>query len=142
MRTVFADSGYWIAMQYPGDELHERAKAVTAQLGNARIVTSQMVLVEFLTFMGVRGELLRQAAVSVVRRLEEDADVEILPLSSDQFSSAFDLYSSRLDKNWSITDCASFIIMEKMSITEALAHDQDFEQAGFIALLRPSNASI
>jgi predicted nucleic acid-binding protein len=142
VRIVFADSGYWIAMLDPGDDLHERAEAVTAQLGNARIVTSQMALVEFLTFVGIRGERLRQAAVSAVRRLEENADVEILPQSSDQFSSAFDLYSSRLDKNWSITDCASFIIMEQMRITEALAHDQDFEQAGFIALLRSSSASL
>ena len=48
MREVFADTGYWIAMFDPSDEMHERAMTVTARLGLCRIVTSQMVLVEFL----------------------------------------------------------------------------------------------
>ena len=126
-------------MSHPGDEWHENAVAVAGQLGNALIVTSQMVLVEFLTHLGGRGEQQRQAAVEAVRRLETDPDVEILPQSSGQFGSAFSMYSSRLDKNWSLTDCASFVIMENRNIMEALAHDHNFEQAGFVALLRPPN---
>ena len=59
-----------------------------------------------------------------------------MPQTSAQFDAAVDRYASRLDKNWSLTDCASFILMEEMDITEALAHDRDFEQAGFVALLR------
>ena len=141
MRTVFADSGYWIAMLNPLDELHERAKAVTAQLGNARIVTSQMVLAEFLNFVSGRGQHLRHFAGSVVRKLEENSDVEIFPQSSGQFDSAVTRYSTRLDKRWSLTDCASFVLMEELSIRESLAHDRNFEQAGFVALLRPSNIS-
>ena len=51
MRVVFADSGYWIAMFNPVDSLHEKAETVTARLGIFRIMTTQMVLVEFLNFM-------------------------------------------------------------------------------------------
>ena len=51
---------------------------------------------------------------------------------------AFELYSFRQDQSWSLTDCASFLVMEERGITEALAHDRDFEQAGFTALLRNS----
>jgi predicted nucleic acid-binding protein len=40
------------------------------------------------------------------------------------------------DKEWSLTDCASFEIMRERGLTEALAHDQHFVQAGFVALLR------
>ena len=46
------------------------------------------------------------------------------------------MYGSRLDQTWSLTDCASFLVMEQRGITDALAHDRDFEQAGFVALLR------
>ena len=46
------------------------------------------------------------------------------------------LYKKRPDKEWSITDCVSFKIMEEYGITEALAYDKHFEQVGFIALLR------
>ena len=52
MRTVFADTGYWIAMSNPRDQWYENAKSATARLGSVRIVTSQMVLVEFLKLYG------------------------------------------------------------------------------------------
>ena len=137
MRTVFADAGYWIAKLNPRDDWHENAKTVTVQLGKFRVVTSQMVLVEFLTHCGGRGQELRVSAANVVDDLVKDPSVEIVPQSSAQFNSALERYSSRPDKNWSLTDCASFLVMEELSIREALAHDRNFEQAGFIALLRP-----
>jgi predicted nucleic acid-binding protein len=43
MRTVFADAGYWIALVNPDDDLHHRAKSVSASLAPLRIVTSEMV---------------------------------------------------------------------------------------------------
>jgi len=45
------------------------------------------------------------------------------------------LYSSRPDKDWGVTDCASFVTMKDRAITEALTVDRHFEQAGFCALL-------
>jgi predicted nucleic acid-binding protein len=40
------------------------------------------------------------------------------------------------DKEWSLTDCISFLLMRERGIHEALTHDHHFEQAGFVALLR------
>ena len=136
MRVVFADSGYWIAMFNPADSLHETAGTLTDQLGEFRIVTTQMVLVEFLNFMSSKGEFLRDAALDAVRSLERNPTVEIVEQTPIQFESALDLYASRPDQRWGITDCSSFLLMEERSITEALAYDRDFEQAGFVALLR------
>ena len=136
MRTVFADSGYWIAMSNPRDQWYENAKAITAQLGSVQIVTSQMVLVEFLNFMSGRGQPLREKALSVVSDLTENPGVEIVPQSRALFDSAIARYASRSDQKWGITDCASFVVMEARNISEALAYDRDFEQAGFVALLR------
>ena len=137
MRTVFADTGYWIAMSNPRDQWYENVKSATARLGSVRIVTSQMVLVEFLNYMGGRSQqLLREKALSVVRNLTEDPGVEIVQQSGAQFDSAVTRYASRSDQDWSLTDCASFLVMEERNIKEALAHDRDFEQAGFVALLR------
>ena len=79
---------------------------------------------------------MRKVAVSVVKDILDDSHVEVIPQSDEQFQSAFELYEARLDKQWSLTDCASFQIMEDHDIKEALAHDRDFEQAGFIPLLR------
>ena len=38
-------------------------------------------------------------------------------------------------KEWSITDCSSFLVMEHLNIWEALANDHHFVQAGFFILL-------
>ena len=41
----------------------------------------------------------------------------------------------RLDKDWSLTDCISFIVMRRRGLTDALTSDHHFEQAGFTILL-------
>ena len=125
----------FVSLNESSDRLLEAA-AITERLGFCRIVTSQMVLVEFLNYMGGRGQSLREKAMSVVKCLTDTSSVEIVPQTQDQFDEAAALYSSRSDKGWSLTDCASFILMKQMNISEALAHDRDFEQAGFVALLK------
>jgi len=47
------------------------------------------------------------------------------------------LFCSRLDKEWGLIDCVSFIVMQERGLTNALTTDEHFEQAGFRALLRP-----
>ena len=55
MKAVFADTGYWIALLNPHDELHECAQQVSKSLAPVRIVTSEMVLVELLNYFAGRG---------------------------------------------------------------------------------------
>ena len=135
---MFADTGYWAALQDSRDRLHERALALTKEIEPLRVVTTQMVLVEVLNMFGSRGEQQRRLALEVVERAERSLDVEIVPQTAAQFRAAVERYTERADQTWSLTDCASFIVMEERGITEALAHDRDFEQAGFTALLRGS----
>ena len=136
MRVVVADAGYWIALWNPRDPLHQPALAVAATLGAAAVVTTQVVLIEALNFMARMGEFRRRFAAQMVQRLRDDPDVEIVPQTDAQFAAAVERYATRPDQTWSLTDCASFLVMEQRNITEALAYDRDFEQAGFTALLR------
>jgi predicted nucleic acid-binding protein len=136
MNAVFADAGHWIALFNPRDQLHDKA-VVAAQITQGRlIVTSQMVLTEFLNHYASFGEPFRQRAVQVVRSLQADANVEVIVQTVEQFEAALTLYAQRQDKAWGFTDCASFVIMQERGITEALAHDEHFSQAGFRLLLR------
>ena len=135
-RTLFADSGYWIALLFSRDQLHERAREMAAGLGSVAIVTTQMALAEALNHLAGEGERLRNLAVQTVRELEVRPDVEIVPQTDAQFTAAVERYAARSDQRWSLTDCASFLVMEERNISEALAYDRDFEQAGFVALLR------
>jgi predicted nucleic acid-binding protein len=45
------------------------------------------------------------------------------------------MYIARTDKDWSLTDCISFSIMENRGITDALTADHHFQQAGFKTLM-------
>ena len=139
-RTLFADSGHWIALLYPRDQMHERAKSVAARLRAIPIVTTQMALAEALNHLSREGEQLRQLTVQMVRDLEANPNVEIVPQTEAQFRATVERYAARSDHRWSLTDCASFLVMEQRGIAEALAYDRDFEQAGFVALLREGQA--
>lgn len=95
-----------------------------------------MVFSEFLTEMGSRSRYNRESAARLVRSIQLDERVTIVPQTPELFESALSLYERRPDKQWSLTDCASFVICEEQGITEALAFDQHYEQAGITALLR------
>ena len=136
MSAVFADAGYWIALWNPRDALHRRSLAVADALGTSDVVTTQLALVEALNSMADKPEYRRTFAARMVHDLEADPSVEIVPQTDAQFRTAVERYAARSDQTWSLTDCASFLVMEERNITEALAYDRDFEQAGFRALLR------
>ena len=136
MNEVFADAGYWVAMVNPDDNWHRNAQSATQSLGNRKIVTTEMVLVEFFAHMSGGGSESRALAVDTLKDINSNPDIEIVEQTHEQFEKAVERYGERLDQRWSLTDCASFLEMEDRGITEALAHDIDFVQARFVALMR------
>ena len=140
MSAVFADAGYFIANLDDRVPLYERTQTVATDLGSFSTVTTQMVVVEVFNYVSSGGDHLRSLAVETVRDLEARPDVEIVQQTDAQFRAAVELYAARPDQTWSLTACASFLVMEDRNITEALAYDRDFEQAGFTALLREVQA--
>lgn len=136
MRVVFADSGYFIALLQPDDRVHRSARAMATDSEDDAIVTTEMVLVELFSHMSRRGESARLAAHTLVSELRDDPHTDIVPQTTEQFRAAAELYAARADQRWSLTDCASFPVMQERGISEALAYDRDFKQDGFAALLR------
>lgn len=136
MTVVFADAGYWIALFNPRDALHNKALVVSQTTQAQSIVTSQMVLIEFLNHYASMGSQFRQRAVEVVESLQQAPEVYVVPQTSEQFTKALSFYAQRKDKDWGFVDCTSFLIMQERGILQALAYDDHFRQAGFIPLLR------
>ncbi len=136
MKKVFADTGYWIAVVNPHDDLHDKALQVSGSLGPHLIVTSEMVLSEVAAYFSDKGNRLRQGVVDLIRSIRANPNSRVVPQTSLQFQDALALYQQSFDKEWSLTDCSSFLIMRELKIGEALAHDKHFEQAGLVALLR------
>ena len=67
---------------------------------------------------------------------DTDAAGDVVPASRDLLDPALDLYHQHSDKQWTLTDCVSFVIIRERGVTEALTGDRHFEQAGFSALLK------
>ncbi|MGH9440394.1 MAG: type II toxin-antitoxin system VapC family toxin, partial [Terriglobia bacterium] len=117
-------------------EFHLPALALAEELeaGGVRLLTTWAVMLEI-------GNALskvqyRHAALQLLSSLQADPSVEIIPISDQLLDHALELYSERPDKEWSLTDCISFVVMRARSITDALTTDEHFHQAGFRVLLR------
>ena len=133
MKRVFADTFYFIALLNPADQGHRRACATATEPGIS-VVTTRWVLVEFCDAFS--GTHLRAACARMVKTLLADPKVLVCGEGSDVFDRSLDHYAKRPDKEWSLTDCISFVVMAEESLTEALTADHHFEQAGFVALLK------
>jgi len=133
---VFLDSAYAIALSAVTDQYHQKAEILAKQIetsGNTLITTRAVVLEIGNALSRIRY---RNAAIELLDSLEEDPNVEIIPLSEELYNRAMKLYRQRADKEWGMTDCISFAVMQDHGLTEALTTDLHFRQAGFRALLR------
>lgn len=136
MRIVFADTLYWYGLANPRDQWHSIALQARAQLGTAQIVTTEEVLMEFLTAMSGGGEHLRHTAAALTRTILADRGATVLPQSHFSFLRGLELYEQRTDKAYSLVDCISMNAMRDEAITEILSNDHHFTQEGFTILLR------
>ena len=137
MKAVFADTFYWIALSNPAESRYRSALALDAKMAGQLILTTDEVLSEFLTFFA-GDRWLRERAIATVKGLARNRRVHIIPQTRESFQSGFDLYASRPDKGYSLTDCISMQTMRREGLTDVLTNDKHFEQEGFRALFRDS----
>lgn len=132
MRTVFADTSYFIALLCRDDQNHGRAMRLSRE--RMRLITTEWVLSELAAYLSDPPD--RGLFLQTLEVLENSAAAEIIPASHEWFQAATHLYAERDDKQWSLVDCISFGLMAERDVQEALTADHHFEQAGFVALLK------
>jgi predicted nucleic acid-binding protein len=134
MPPVFVDTFYFFALGNRNESAHGKAKAFS-QTYRGLLATTEFVLLEWAD--GCAGASHhRAAALKTVSELRGNPDVTIFSCTGQLFQEGLELYEQRPDKQWSLTDCISFVVMKREGITEALTGDHHFEQAGFMALLK------
>lgn len=135
MKEIFLDAAYVIALSSPKDQYHNRAKLIAEQLevDGSRMITTRAVILEIGNALS--KQQYREAAIELLDSLEEDSNVEIIPLTENLYRRGFQLFQERSDKEWGITDCISFVIMKDRNLMDALTTDEHFKQAGFKVLL-------
>ena len=136
---LFVDTSGWGC--YYDDSDPRRQEAMLhyrlAVMDGRRAVTTNYVLAETVALFTSPLRVPRRSMIEFLEGLRASPHVEIVHLDPTLDAQAWDLLRSRPDKEWSLVDCASFVVMQQRGITEALTADHNFEQAGFVRLLKP-----
>lgn len=132
MKPVFADTVYFLALLNAADQWHSHARALSANPPGP-LVTSEFILLEVGDALSRPGDHVRFARL--LQLLRAQSDVSIVSLSHELFEMSCELHARREDKEWSLTDCTSFVVMRSSGLTEALTSDHHFTQAGFAILM-------
>jgi len=136
MKQLLLDSAYLIALAAKDDQHHHEALQLATQVEaeDAKLVTTRAVFLELGNALARPRH--RAVACQMFDILENDERVELLDVESGLLAEPSKLFCPRTDKEWSLTDCVSFLVMKERGISGALTTDIHFEQAGFRALLR------
>ena len=133
MNSVFADTSYYIALVNPRDMVFDAAGGFTRRF-HGTMYTTEYVLLETANRLSRSGD--RGLFLELFKRLNDDPDIVVVEASKELFKQGLNIYAKRPDKDWSLTDCISFVVMKQHGLTEALTADRHFDQAGFRALLK------
>ena len=133
--AVLVDTWAIIALTNNRDAMHQRVTEVSQQLTEEGrpLVTTDWILTEFLGFATRPPN--REVAVNIVERLRQSAWIEVVPATREQWEEGFQLYRDRLDKSWSLVDCISIWLCQRLVITDVFTGDHHFEQAGLKILV-------
>jgi predicted nucleic acid-binding protein len=132
-KSLFIDTSYILALLNAQDEFHRQAVSLADQI-DGLFITTEAVLTEIANALAKPQWL--ALAIDTINNLRDDNDVEVVSITPKLFSKAIEFYASRMDKEWGLTDCISFIVMKEKKLTDALATDHHFEQAGFTPFMR------
>ena len=125
---AFRETFYFVALINPGDQWHPDAIRVKSEIAGAKFVTTEIVLIEVLSFLSEYGETLRHQVSLFVRDVLEDVEFDVIPQSETTLLNGLDLYESRLDKGYSLPDCILMNVCDELGMKEILTHDGHFEQ--------------
>jgi uncharacterized protein len=129
---IFVDTSAWLALVDAHDRNHSSAVRVARRVARGEFgkqATTNYVLAESLTI--IRRHLGTEAAVKFASSLETSGEVRVFWIEPVHHREAVELMSKRPDKQWSMFDCTSFVVMRSLGMDSAFAYDDDFRQAGF-----------
>jgi uncharacterized protein len=130
---LFIDTVFIQALLNRNDQYHQQAKAFLPRLRAASEVwVTEAVLIEVGNALSATN---RTAAIQFIEQCYQTNNIQVVPVDTQLLSRAIQLYQSRPDKTWGLTDCISFIIMQDQGLIDAVTVDKHFVQAGYRALL-------
>src|SRR3990172_12747461 len=111
MARIFVDTVAWIGLINTSDKLHPQMRKTLSGLraANHTLLTHEFVLLEVADALSAPES--RRKTVEFIDGLKNIATLEIALASHDLLTAGWHLYKKRPDKDWSLTDCISFVLM-------------------------------
>ena len=132
---IFLDTSFLVAFYNKGDKNHAQARSFMAGADQSlSCVISDYVFDEILTVLLVRGG--KDLSIEAGRKILEDERIDLLQIDMEIFDKAWLVYQSFKDKQWSFTDCTSYVLMKNLAIHTGASFDTHFDQFGFVAVPR------
>lgn len=137
MNKVFVDTAAWLALINSRDALHSQSIQVRERLQKEKafLITTDFVLLELADALS--SSKIRKKTIAYIQQIKQVNRLTVLPVSNELFQKGWLLYCKRLDQDWGLTDCISFVVMAQEDINVAFTSDRHFQQAGFQRLLDP-----
>lgn len=135
--SLFVDTSGWAYLADSHNPLHHDVRKIYEQALNQRrlLVTTNYIIAELVPLLASRSRIPRQQIFAFVDTLKSAPQVEIIHIDTSLDAIAWTFLKARADKEWSLVDASSFVVMSMYGMTEALTTDHHFTQAGFVGLL-------
>lgn len=138
MPEIFVDTSGWATWIDNSQPFHGLADTLMRQWqgDGTRLVTTNYVLVELVALLTSPLRMPRSTLIILVDDIRAAQRLELVHIDPALDQAAWALLTARPDKEWSLVDCVSFVVMQQRNLLEALTTDHHFEQAGFVRLLK------
>ena len=138
MNEIYVDTSGWASLADVSEPFYQKARETyaAAMRNRRRFVTTNYVLAELVALMTSPMRFHRPRIIEFINGIKQSPFFDIIHIDEDLDAKSWNLLSNRADKNWSLVDCSSFVVMQENKIVEALTTDHHFEQAGFVRLLK------
>jgi uncharacterized protein len=130
---LFLDTAFIQALLNPRDDYHNQAKELFPRIRAATEVWITEAI--FVEVGNALSALNRSGAVQFIQQCYRTDNIKIISVDTELLMQALMLYQSRTDKDWGLTDCISFVVMQQNNLTDAVTGDRHFVQSGFRALM-------
>ncbi len=138
MPELFIDTSGWANLIDISQPFHSLSAKIyqNARSQKHKIITTSYIVTELVALLSSPLRIPRPKAIAFIQSLRTSPYVDVMHISKEIDTKAREHLINRPDKEWSLVDCSSFIVMQERKITESLTSDHHFEQAGFIRLLK------
>jgi predicted nucleic acid-binding protein len=133
-RNIFLDTSFLFAWLNQEDKFHDQAMNLIQSCKDKHVCfcLTDYIIDEILTLVLIKTS--KKKAVEIAEEIMEschhDPSVRLIYIQEPLFAEAMKIFCEFKDKNWSFTDCTSYVVMKNYQISEGASFDKHFREFG------------